>query len=59
MASTEWQERSEIVCRKCDSSGTVSYRLVEDSEGHEDAQYRCQCGGSWWIVAYDIDGIDS
>ena len=42
-------------CHKC--GGPTEYRIVEDSEGHEDVKHRCvnqDCGA----IRY-TDGIDS
>ena len=41
-------------CRGCRNDETVEYRVVEDSDCHEDYNYRCTaCGKNWWV-----DGID-
>lgn len=39
---------------KC-GSNDVAYRTVDDDQGHEDYNYRCNaCQRNWWV-----DGIDS
>jgi len=46
--------KSSFPCRFCKSTDTY-LRVVEDSEGHEDANYQCRaCVKTWWV-----DGIDS
>lgn len=47
----EWEE-SDVRCTCGDRNVVV--RFVEDSEGHEDAQYHCNsCGRDWWIDGSD------
>jgi len=49
----EWKEAVNTVCRLC-SKETVKYRIVEDSEGHEDDHCRCDsCGYEWWLDGSD------
>lgn len=39
--------------KKCDAPN-IQYRSVEDSQGHEDYQYRCSgCGFTWWVDGSD------
>ncbi len=39
-------------CPRCNRA--VVYRVVEDSEGHQDEQYQClHCGHSWWVDGPD------
>ena len=53
--SGEWETvpKERAKCRHC-GSNEVRYRLVQDDQGHEDANYQCQvCKKSWWIDGPD------
>jgi predicted RNA-binding Zn-ribbon protein involved in translation (DUF1610 family) len=40
-------------CKKC-GSVNLKYRIVEDSDCHEDINYWCpDCNYSWWIEGSD------
>jgi transposase-like protein len=38
-----------IKCKRCDSVN-LKYRIIEDSDCHEDINYWCpDCNYSWWV----------
>lgn len=57
MATTNWKETKlenpDFVCREC-KSNNIEYRLVEDSDCHEDIEYHCKnCNRYWWVEGLD------
>ncbi len=53
MNETDWKPAETTKCM-C-GSRNVKYRISDDDECHDDAEYKCnECGKTWWI-----DGIDS
>lgn len=55
LRAEKWEDAG-MDCPKC-ASPVVLCRMHEDSEGHEDWEYRCadpECKHHWWV-----DGIDS
>jgi hypothetical protein len=45
---------ADCICHKC--GGPTEYRIVEDSEGHEDVNHRCKdekCMATRWVDGSD------
>lgn len=46
-------ENSDFTCKKC-GSHNLKYRIVEDSDCHEDINYWCpDCKYEWWVEGPD------
>lgn len=53
MTSSEWHVEIDKPCYSC-GKYYLTYRIVEDDEGHEDVEYRCHgCNKNWWVEGSD------